>query len=384
MRKYTYHREVRTLIAQFIDAFDEVVVRRYNEDQEVQDQIQVRYVYAPKTRTLHDLINKQGHITLPVVSVWITGVSRDPNRVFNKIEGPYIDLQANTSSNFSKPWQPVPVDIKVGMSIITKYQQDLDQILTNFIPYCDPYIVVSWKFPNLNHEIRSHIIWDENVSLQYPMDISKTQPYRITADTSFTIKGWMFKDPNEPVGKIYKITTTFTGVSDLYCRYEAMKVMEDIPFSTDQFVLSARPQLFKVVPYVTYAGISGTEFAVIGSMFNEVCGLYVHGSSGIYNNETIVDIFSAYPKLSASYPAFTGVAVNDYTIDTDNVITFTLPTPQTSGFIDIIPYNEAGYGKLTVDVVRPTYNPYSEDMPEYYTYVEWQEPCVSGIQVHIL
>lgn len=73
----------------------------------------------------------------------------------------------------------------------------MDQILTNFIPYNDPYIVVSWKNPDRNlslpQEIRSVVEWSGNINMQYPIDLQPNTPYRVTADTSFVIKGWLFK-----------------------------------------------------------------------------------------------------------------------------------------------------------------------------------------------
>ena len=65
------------------------------------------------------------------------------------------------------------------MSIIGRFQTDIDQILTNFLPYCDPYVVVSWKWPDIipwtDFEIRSHIKWNENVTINYPIDINNSQ-----------------------------------------------------------------------------------------------------------------------------------------------------------------------------------------------------------------
>ena len=76
-------------MVQFVSAFNNVVISRYNKDREVVDKIQARYVYAPKQRVLHDLVNKSQHITLPVVAVSLAGVSRDETRIFNKIYGSY-------------------------------------------------------------------------------------------------------------------------------------------------------------------------------------------------------------------------------------------------------------------------------------------------------
>ena len=89
MKKTPFHFEIKDLMVQFVNAFDSIVIKRFNKSRESQDQIQVRYVYAPKQRVIHDLVNKARHITLPVVACNISNISRDPTRVFNKISGSY-------------------------------------------------------------------------------------------------------------------------------------------------------------------------------------------------------------------------------------------------------------------------------------------------------
>lgn len=194
MKNQPYYFEIKDLITQFIAAFDDVTINRYNRSRSVVDKIQVRYVYAPKQRVLNDLINKSQHLTLPVISITVGNIARDTDRVFNKITG-FYDVQPHTASTeFLRA--PVPINVDVGMSILTKYQTDMDQILSNFIPYSNPYIIISWKLPskltNQTVEIRSQVEWSGDVSLEYPSELTSDQPARVTADTSFTIKGWLF------------------------------------------------------------------------------------------------------------------------------------------------------------------------------------------------
>lgn len=219
MNKQPYYFEIKDLITQFISAFDDVVISRYNKSRVIQDKIEVRYAYAPKERVLHDLINKSQHITVPAVAVSIGGVSRDESRVFNKITGSYSESPDLTSEVSDLLPSPVPVNVSVNMSIITRFQTDMDQILSNFIPYTNPYIVISWKVPTdfvqgRTEEIRSEVEWSGDISLSYPTDLTPQSPYRVTADTSFTIKGWLFPDNSKQDGKrIFYIDTRFIPVT---------------------------------------------------------------------------------------------------------------------------------------------------------------------------
>lgn len=226
MKLQTYHFEIKDLLTQFVTAFDNIIINRYDNNRIAQNRVQVRYVYAPKQRVLYDLVNLAQNITVPVVSVSISNISRDEARVFNKINGYYFSngtsdqTTGSTSIHYNSP---VPVNITVNMSILTKFQTDMDQILSNFIPYNNPYIVLSWKVPldlssqgfAIPQEIRSEVLWSGSVNLNYPTDISANEKYKIAGDTSFTIKGWLFPASQDPVGNIFYIDSNFNAVDVL-------------------------------------------------------------------------------------------------------------------------------------------------------------------------
>lgn len=222
MKNQHHGFEIEDVLKQFVSAFNSIVINRYNKNRVSQDQIQANFVYAPKERVLHDLVNKNQHIKLPVIAVYMTGISRDNERSQNKLEGYYISKAASVSAgaldtNYMP--SPVPVNINVSMDILTRHQSDMDQILGNFIPYTDPYIYISWKVPDSQNllrdqEIRSKVVWDGSVNLAYPTDISGTEPYRVSASTSFTIESFLFKKNGDPnVGNIFTVDSNFIPVS---------------------------------------------------------------------------------------------------------------------------------------------------------------------------
>ena len=62
MKNQAYYFEIKDIVTQFVSAFNDVVINRYNKNKNVVDRINVRYVYAPKERVLHDLVNKSQHL----------------------------------------------------------------------------------------------------------------------------------------------------------------------------------------------------------------------------------------------------------------------------------------------------------------------------------
>lgn len=370
MRNEGYYFEIHDLINQFMSAMDNIVIRRYNKDRAAQDRIAVRLLYSPKSRTLSDLTNKAGVITLPAVSTSIAGISRNPNRQFNKIHGAnFFDIDNPLLSQ--KMLQPIPIDITMSVTIWARFQQDIEQIISNFAPYFDPYIIISWRLPFLpNQEIRTEIEWNNNVTLTYPQPLQANTLERWEADTSFTIKGWLFKEHKDSYKNIFKIESLYSP---------------DFSFSeesTDYFTISARPQIGSLgdvwmIPLSTLKDI-------------EIYGKQFQFTQEVYLSANNIDVFSITPSsfnlfanvssLSALYPEFVGFPV-EFVINSDNYLTVPFPSAQNTGLVDIIIVNEAGYGKLTTDVYRVSSNPYPISHPDYSSYTEWQYPYINGISI---
>lgn len=77
--------------------------------------------------------------------------------------------------------------------------------------------------------------------------------------------------------------------------------------------------------------------------------LFVSAAPGMFANPLssytlYTSLSSAY--LSANYPTFNGIELTP-TVDSKNIVTFTLPAPQVSGSIEIIVANNGGYGMLS-------------------------------------
>jgi len=262
VKNQTYHFEIKDVLTQFVAAFDDIIIKRYDKNRIPQSLLQVRYVYSPKQRVMYDLVNKAMNITIPVVAININSVSRDESRVFNKIGGFYYPRGTtdNDKKNSTAYYRsPVPVNIDISMSILTKFQSDMDQIISNFVPYNNPYIILSWRVPDdvlpgygTLQEIRSEVLWDGNINLNYPIEITALDKYRITGDTTFTIKGWLFQATQSGTGNIFYIDNNFYATSIL-TTYETLTSLNyTYPLSTGlvletEFVgISANPQITNV------------------------------------------------------------------------------------------------------------------------------------------
>lgn len=371
MKNYTYYWEIQTILEQFVSAFNDVYIKRYNKDKNLvssNDGIKVNYVYGPKQRIFNSLQNPApGGITVPAIAVSIGSISRDTNRVFNKNDGFNVEYSKNnTNFNYLKKLpQPVPINIVVNMTLITKYQNDMEQLISNFAPYCDPYIVISWKTPSLDdslisYEIRTEVLWSGNVALQYPNDASPTQAFRITADTNFTIKGWLFKKIDEVINKIYVINSDYTAVNK-----DSTILIDFDEYQTKYFSISARPQPRNIEPcqIVTFNQFDNyKKIEIYGKSFFDVRNIYLSASDErIFDGITLYHPFSSIPNMENKYPSFRGIIVPNFTLYNENFLSFDLPQiPKNSGYVNIIVENEAGYGILTKDKPLPKVFAYDE------------------------
>ena len=95
MIKRPFYFELKDMLIQFVAAFDDVVIGRFDKNRVEKSKINVRYVYSPKEKVLFDIVNKAQNLTLPVIAVNITTISRDETRVFNKLEGFYHSETTN-------------------------------------------------------------------------------------------------------------------------------------------------------------------------------------------------------------------------------------------------------------------------------------------------
>ena len=371
MKNYTYNFEIKDLLTQFVAAFDDTVIKRFNRARAPEQEVEVRYVFAPKQRIMHDVVNKAQNLQLPVVAVNLTSVSYDTDRVFNKLHNFDNASGVNSASSIRTP---TPVNLTVNMSILCRYMQDMEQILSNFIPYADPYIVLAWKEPVSDAldsdviEIRTEVLWDQTINLNTPTETTYSDKFRIIADTSFTIKGWLFRNQNETSNPIYFIENNFINTSPTYSFNQALTSLEyeaffdsltaDAGYDIDTISLSGIPEITNV-----YFNTSASLLEVNGPV-TVTSGAYTYNTNsytllGSHYNETEFVLLSSNSTLTSGFTSlsttYTGAVsgyllpASNWTVLSDEVINITLPLLLDSGKFDIIIKNPAGW-KTTAEI----------------------------------
>lgn len=364
MENTSYFFEINDLVTSFIAAFDDTRIKRHDKGRTEKEVIDVRYVLAPKHRVMYDIVNKAQNITLPVVAVNITSIDRDKTRVMHKLEPTYLPAANNSNGRLTaKILPPVPIDIRLSMSILAKYQSDVDQIISNFVPYANPYIVLTWQLPaalgaGSIQEIRSEVLWDGSINLTEPTDTIYSDKFRIIADTSFTIKGWLFKAVSDPVKIIYKVTTDLHALDmrnkfytiDDYSTLSAYN--DNSTLYTDTICVSGIPTISTLF-YTTSganAPLRGTvaikkslenSFILHGKMLDHSNTFYL--SSGVANfSAPFVQITTAKSPVISAY----ALPATYYNVIDNSLATVTIPANYLSaaGNFTLVTANSAGWG----------------------------------------
>lgn len=361
MNNKAFYWEIKDIVTQFIAAFDDAVITRYNKDRQESEKISVRYVFAPKQRVMYDIVNKAQNLTLPAVAFNITGISRDQSRVFNKIEHQYLPLADKTyGERLLKVPMPTPVNIEVSMSILTKYMNDMDQIISNFVPYSNPYIILSWKYPEefgLEHinEIRSEVLWSGNLAYNTPTDMGYSEKFRAVVDTSFTIKTWLFKETKDIADIIYRVDANFYAAKqDAYKFIPSEYFIEGTTDldrnTTDTITVSALPtitNLFHATTNITYPIFEPITINRINPNMFILYGKMLDKSNSFYLSSNTPNFLNNFVEIrTVKSPIIYGYDITKYcSILNNNMVTVNLPSNllSSTGKFTIVTANSAGW-----------------------------------------
>ena len=362
MKNYTYNFEVKDLLTQFVAAFDDTVVKRYDKNSNARQEVAVRYVFAPKQRIMYDIVNKAQNIELPVVAIDLASVSYDTDRVFNKLDNFENYRNSNSASSIRTP---TPVNLTVNMSILCRYMQDMEQIISNFVPYSDPYIILAWKEPVSSDvsntiEIRSEVLWDQNITLNTPTETTYSDKFRIVADTSFTIKGWLFRDKNEESSPIYFIENNFINVRPDFNLNQGLSSLDYETFfanmsstvgDVETITLSGIPEITNVyfntsgsllpidnpTTIVTNTSAGGRSYTLYGNNYDRTEFVMLSSNSAITTGFTAVN--TTYTGEVSGYI----LPTSQWNVLNNQILNIMIPALTASGRFDVIVKNPAGW-----------------------------------------
>jgi len=192
MKQYYYYEVIRKLIIQFLDAFNDIKVKRYMPDgRTVRDLIAVPIKLAVKEKFWYWYNERKDDEMLPMITAWMTTIDYATDRQVNSFFEMCSSIDYDTLT-YQKFLHPVPYNFTFTLSIWSLHMVDVDQILEQILPFFAPHIYIKMRIDELNVEHDVKVVFQSatpEVSLEMP-----DEEYRVINYTlDFQIQAWLFK-----------------------------------------------------------------------------------------------------------------------------------------------------------------------------------------------
>lgn len=218
MKTYSYNQEILIASAQMLMLFNNISIKRNTSS------ILVPCVSGQRSRILKFLQNPEGSpFRLPMSYLIRGNITYHANRSANihqhmLTQPTYTTFDANTIS-------PIPIDIAYTLTFITKYPDDMDMLMSNFVPFFHKDVYVSSPHPKLEGKVINHqVVWDGTIDTKWPDEVDNKENDIQICTISFVYKtelfgGSGFISPNNN-GTIYTIDMTLSpttsSINDSY------------------------------------------------------------------------------------------------------------------------------------------------------------------------
>jgi len=293
MFEYFYHEILRRTIISFGSLFNGIEIKHLDSSGNVDDVIKVPLAYGPTQKFLARLeqsadLNKPTAITLPRMSFEFTGLQYDGTRKVTTTQT-FKSQSVGIATAIRKTYMPVPYNMSFELSIFTKLNDDMLQIVEQILPYFQPAYTLSVNLIDTIGEKRDIPIVIENVTMQDDYEGNYSTRRSLLYTIRFTAKTYLFG----PVGDTSKAS------KDLIKKVRVGYVQDDSSTPTRDLTYTVIPRATK-----SYTDNVVTNLAEdVGTTTNI---LQVNDSSGISENTYItIDSESIYVDRKEGNTLFT-------------------------------------------------------------------------------
>jgi len=214
MFKTYYNGIIRKYIILFGTLFNDIYINRkgLTTDQDYVQTLKIPLSYGPKEKFLARVeadpsFARPAAIVLPRMSFEIVDMSYSPDRKLPKITR-IVSVKDDDANSLNYVYAPVPYDINIDLSIMTKNADDGTQIVEQILPYFTPDFTAT-----------INVLTDPNVKLDIPIvlnNISYSDTYEgdfisrraIIWTLNFTVRGYLFGPVTKNGGKIINLANS--------------------------------------------------------------------------------------------------------------------------------------------------------------------------------
>ena len=194
--QYYYHEKLRKTVIGFGTLFNDIEVRHSDDNDSVQSRMKVPLAYGPMQKFLAKIeqqpsLKGRPAITLPRMSFEMTGISYDSSRKAS-ITQTFKSCGTGTLAYLKKVYMPVPYNISFQLSIATKLNDDMLQIIEQILPYFQPGLNITINLVSSIGEKRDVPIILENINMTDDYEGSFDNRRAMISTLTFTAKTYLF------------------------------------------------------------------------------------------------------------------------------------------------------------------------------------------------
>jgi hypothetical protein len=200
MKTYYYYQALRKTITQFLDVFNDIKIKRYDESGNFIRYITVPIKFAPKERAYYYIFENHQDEMLPMISVTMNSIEFASDRMGSNYHVLTKSMQECQVSQFLNP---VPYNLGFTVYLWTKYMSDIDQILEQSLAYFAPHIFIRITIPEVDFSFDVKVVFTgASPDMQTDMSEEERRVIRYTMD--FSVHTYLFR-PVEDSGVIKTI-----------------------------------------------------------------------------------------------------------------------------------------------------------------------------------
>ncbi len=196
MFEYFYHEILRRTVISFGSLFNNIEIKHKDSAGNITNAIKVPLAYGPTQKFLARLeqspsLNKPIQITLPRMSFEFVGLSYDGSRKVTTTQT-FLTSTVGVGTDVRKAYMPVPYNMAFELSIYTKLNDDMLQIVEQILPYFQPSYNLSVDLVETIGEKRDVPVVIENISMQDDYEGDFTTRRSLIYTIRFTAKTYLF------------------------------------------------------------------------------------------------------------------------------------------------------------------------------------------------
>ena len=194
MFDYFYNEVFRSVIIGFGTLFNGIEIRHKDGNDTDFSTIQVPLAYGPTQKFLARMqqeadLNRPVQMTLPRMSFEFTDLSYDPSRKVTQTQTIVTETPDGTTK---KTFVPVPYNMTIQLSIMTKLNDDMLQIVEQILPYFQPAYSLPIKFLGNLNEVKYVPVNLDNIQMEDDYEGNFDTRRALVYTLTFTAKTYVY------------------------------------------------------------------------------------------------------------------------------------------------------------------------------------------------